>query len=112
MKGNESFLEKEMKFARRWLYSKNIMIPQEAILTDDKNVNFVDAKGVKIKTQDSSSTWVRANDFAAEAIAFENSLASAPARLVLIDAMELAWQRAKYRGHRHRLLPADRAGGT
>jgi predicted dehydrogenase len=30
MKGNESFLEKEMKFARRWLYSKNIMIPQEA----------------------------------------------------------------------------------
>jgi predicted dehydrogenase len=30
MKGNESFLEKEMKFARRWLYAKNIMVPQEA----------------------------------------------------------------------------------
>jgi hypothetical protein len=29
MKGNESFLEKEMKFARRWLYAKNIMVPQE-----------------------------------------------------------------------------------
>ena len=30
MKGDESFLEKEMKFARRWLYSKNIMVPTEA----------------------------------------------------------------------------------
>ena len=30
MKGNESFLEKEMKFARKWLYSKNIMVPTEA----------------------------------------------------------------------------------
>jgi hypothetical protein len=28
-------------------------------------------------------------------------------RLVLVDAMELAWQRAKYRGHQHALLPAD-----
>ena len=35
------------------------------------------------------------------------SLGSTPARLVLVDAMELAWQRAKYRGHQHRLLPAD-----
>ena len=24
-----------------------------------------------------------------------------------VDAMELAWQRAKYRGHQHPLLPAD-----
>jgi predicted dehydrogenase len=30
MKGDESFLEKEMKFARKWLYSKNIMVPTEA----------------------------------------------------------------------------------
>ena len=30
-----------------------------------------------------------------------------PARLVLVDAMELAWQRAKYRGNQHLLLPAD-----
>ena len=29
MRGNESFLEKEMKFARRWLYSKGIMLPEE-----------------------------------------------------------------------------------
>jgi predicted dehydrogenase len=27
---NDSFLQKEMKFARRWLYSKNIMVPMEA----------------------------------------------------------------------------------
>lgn len=32
MTGNESFLEKELKFARQWLYSKNIMVPNE-----DKN---------------------------------------------------------------------------
>ena len=31
-----------------------------------------------------------------------------PARLVLVDAMELAWQRAKCRGHQHLLL----AGGS
>ena len=30
-----------------------------------------------------------------------------PARLVLVDAMELAWQRAKYRGNNHLLLRAD-----
>ena len=29
------------------------------------------------------------------------------ARLVLVDAMELAWQRAKYLGHRYLFLPAD-----
>jgi predicted dehydrogenase len=28
--GKEGFIEKEMKFARRWLYSKNIMVPMEA----------------------------------------------------------------------------------
>ena len=44
---------------------------------------------------------------AAEEITFDSSLGSRPARLVLVDAMELAWQRAKYRGHQHRLLPAD-----
>jgi hypothetical protein len=30
MTGNESFVEKEMKFARRWLYSKGVMVPNEA----------------------------------------------------------------------------------
>jgi predicted dehydrogenase len=29
MTGNESFLEKEMKFARLWLYQKGILIPEE-----------------------------------------------------------------------------------
>jgi hypothetical protein len=27
--GRESFLEKELKFARRWLYSKGVMLPEE-----------------------------------------------------------------------------------
>ena len=29
MTGDESFLEKEMKFARRWLYSKGVMVQEE-----------------------------------------------------------------------------------
>lgn len=28
-RGNESFLEKELKYARRWLYSKGVMVPEE-----------------------------------------------------------------------------------
>jgi predicted dehydrogenase len=28
--GKESFLEKELKFARRWLYSKGVMVPEES----------------------------------------------------------------------------------
>jgi hypothetical protein len=32
MKGNESFFEKETKFARQWLYSKGVLVPLE-----DKN---------------------------------------------------------------------------
>lgn len=27
--GNESFLDREMKFARRWLYTKGVMVPEE-----------------------------------------------------------------------------------
>jgi len=46
--------------------------------------------------------------FAADPITCDESRAKAPARLVLVDATELAWQRAKYRGHQHLLLPADR----
>ena len=45
--------------------------------------------------------------FAAEPNKLDPSRARIPARLVLVDAMELAWQRAKYRGHQHPLLPAD-----
>ena len=36
-----------------------------------------------------------------------DSLYRTTARLVLVDAMELAWQRAKYLGHGHLLLSAD-----
>ena len=28
--GNESFFDREMKFARRWLYTKGVMVPEEA----------------------------------------------------------------------------------
>jgi hypothetical protein len=45
--------------------------------------------------------------FAADAMADDEIRARTPARLVLVDALELAWQRARYRGHHHRLLPAD-----
>ena len=45
--------------------------------------------------------------FAADPISHDELRARTPARLVLIDAFELAWQRAKYRGHQHLMLPAD-----
>jgi hypothetical protein len=44
--------------------------------------------------------------FAAAPVPHE-SLRRTTARLVLVDAMELAWQRAKYLGHGHLLLSAD-----
>ena len=41
--GKESFLDREMKFARRWLYSKGIMVPQEdANPVDTELVSFFD----------------------------------------------------------------------
>ena len=45
--------------------------------------------------------------FAAEPATLDDTRGRTPARLVLVDAMELAWQRAKYRGLQHRLLSAD-----
>jgi hypothetical protein len=45
--------------------------------------------------------------FAADAVTYDEIRGRAPARLVLVDAMELAWQRAKYHGNQHRLLAAD-----
>ena len=36
---------------------------------------------------------------AAEELTFDRDRARTPARLVLVDATELAWQRARYRGH-------------
>ena len=45
--------------------------------------------------------------FAADPVTYDELRGRAPGRLVLVDAMELAWQRAKYRGNNHLLLPAD-----
>ena len=52
-----------------------------------------------------AATFADVVSFAAEPITLDHSRARIPARLVLVDAMELAWQRAKYRGHP--LLSAD-----
>jgi hypothetical protein len=54
-----------------------------------------------------ASTFADVAGFAANPIAHDALRARTPARLVLIDAMELAWQRAKFRGHNHLLLAAD-----
>jgi hypothetical protein len=54
-----------------------------------------------------ASTFSDVAGFAAEAIAFDEYHGRTPARLVLVEAMELAWQRARYRGNQHLLLPAD-----
>ncbi len=37
--------------------------------------------------------------FAADELTFDRDRARTPARLVLVDATELAWQRARYRGN-------------
>ena len=58
-------------------------------------------------TVDEAATFADVVSFAAEPITLDPSRAKAHARLVLVDAMELAWQRAKYRGHQHPLLSAD-----
>jgi hypothetical protein len=44
---------------------------------------------------------------AAEPVTHTELRAQIPARLVLIEVLELAWQRAKYRGHQHLFLRAD-----
>jgi hypothetical protein len=54
-----------------------------------------------------AATFSDVVSFAAEPITLDHSRTRIPARLVLVDAMELAWQRAKYRGHQHQLLAAD-----
>jgi hypothetical protein len=45
--------------------------------------------------------------FAADAITLDEIHGRMSARMILVDAMELAWQRAKYRGNQHQLLSAD-----
>jgi hypothetical protein len=54
-----------------------------------------------------STTMADAVGFAADPITLDAQRGAAPGRLVLIDALELAWQRAKYRGNQHLLLRAD-----
>jgi hypothetical protein len=54
-----------------------------------------------------SSTVTDLAGFAAEEVALEPSATASPARLVLIDAIELSWQRARYHQTGHRLFPAD-----
>jgi hypothetical protein len=54
-----------------------------------------------------AGTFADVVSFAAEPFTLESTRGRTPARLVLIDAMELAWQRAKCRSHQHPLLPAD-----
>ena len=44
---------------------------------------------------------------AAASIALDSTRAKAPARLVLVDGSELAWQRARYREANHIFTPAD-----
>ena len=53
------------------------------------------------------ATFADVVSFAAEPITLDPARARTPARLVLVDAMELAWQRANCRGNEHLLLTAD-----
>src|SRR6188768_732544 len=48
-----------------------------------------------------AATFADVVSFAAEPVTFDSTRSGTPARLVLVDAMELAWQRAKYRGNQH-----------
>jgi len=45
--------------------------------------------------------------FVADPFIHDITKTSIRARLVLVDAMELAWQRSKFRGQEHRLLRTD-----
>jgi hypothetical protein len=54
-----------------------------------------------------SATFADVAGFAADPITLDEVHGRISARLILVDAMELAWQRAKYRGNQHQLLSAD-----
>ena len=54
-----------------------------------------------------ASTFADAIGFAADTHPLDVESGRLPARLVLVDALELAWQRAKCRGGDHLLLRAD-----
>ena len=52
-------------------------------------------------------TLINVLAFASDTTPLHASRAKAPARLILIDTAELAWQRASCRAQLHRLTPAD-----
>ena len=54
-----------------------------------------------------ASTLADVAAFASPEFTVEQNTAHSPGRLVLVDAMELTWQRAKYREGNHRLTPVD-----
>ncbi len=54
-----------------------------------------------------ASTFSDVAGFAADPITHDELRGRTPARLVLVDAMELAWHRARIAGNHHLLLPAD-----
>jgi hypothetical protein len=54
-----------------------------------------------------ASTFADVSGFAADPITHDECRGRTPARLVLVEAMELAWQQARYRGHQHMFLRAD-----
>ncbi len=53
------------------------------------------------------ATFADVAGIAADPIAFDPTRGRMPARLVLVEALELAWQRARCRGHHHTFQPAD-----
>src|SRR5438876_10050588 len=53
------------------------------------------------------STFADVVGLAADPIAHDQIRGRMPARLVLVDAMERAWQEARYRGNQHLVLRAD-----
>ena len=54
-----------------------------------------------------ASTFADVAGFAADPITHDELRGCISARLVLVEAMELAWQHAKYRGNQHVCLRAD-----
>ena len=54
-----------------------------------------------------AATFSDVTGFAADPVVFDEARGSMAARLILVDAMELGWQRARYRGNQHLFLPAD-----
>jgi len=54
-----------------------------------------------------AATFSDVAGFAADPLTHDEARGRMPARLILVDALELAWQRARSRGNQHLLLPAD-----